>query len=219
MGLPGGAPIQDLGLMVLADGWRWQPTVRTDRELGRGTPASNAWVYRVRLLTHKPVRNRQKRLTALVPNPVTMSGTDYRDLVEGVIEDNSYLTLATTDGDEPWAAPVEYIRDESGTFYFFSPAGTRHARHIQENETVGVAIFGPEQPEYTPDISESLNGVQIRGRARMLEEDEYPDPVAGAIEALDPPMPPYEAFAIEPLRAYAPVIEDGVNKRVEVELE
>lgn len=30
-------------------------------------------------------------------------------------------------------------------------------------------------------------------------------------------MPPYEAFSIEPLRADAPVIEDGVNKRVEVE--
>jgi uncharacterized protein YhbP (UPF0306 family) len=146
-----------------------------------------------------------------------MGETDYDELVETVIEENRYLTLATTDGEEPWAAPLEYVRDEDGTFYFFSTETSRHARHLERNETVAVAIFGPNQPEYSPGTSAVLNGVQIRGRAGRLAEDEYPDVVDSAIEALEPPMPPYAAFEIEPLRIYAPVIEDGVNERVEVD--
>lgn len=138
-------------------------------------------------------------------------------MVEEVIENNRYLALATSDGAEPWIATIEYIRDD-GTFYFFSTTDSRHARHIDENATVAVAIWGPDQPEYTPEKSTHLRGVQLRGEARRLESEEHPEAVAAAIEALDPPMPPYAAFEIVPRRAYAPVIEDGVNKRVEVEL-
>lgn len=147
-----------------------------------------------------------------------MAETDYQELAEEVIEQNRYLTLATTDETEPWVAPLEYIRDNDGNFYFFSTESSRHALHIERNETVAVAIFDAEQPEYSPDTSTSLNGVQIRGRAKRLSEDEHPDAVVSAIEALEPPMPPYAAFKVEPLRVYVPVIEDGVNKRAEVDL-
>lgn len=147
-----------------------------------------------------------------------MGEIDYHDLVESVIEEARYLTLATTDGDDPWAAPVEYIRGDDGTFYFFSPADTRHARHIAQNATVSVAIFAGDQPEYAADVTAALRGVQMRASARQLSADEFPPAVEAAIDALEPPMPPYEAYAIEPERVYAPVIEDGVNKRVEVDL-
>lgn len=148
-----------------------------------------------------------------------MVESDYRELVEEVIEGNRYLALSTTDGTEPWVATVEYIRDDDGTFYFFSTTSSRHARHIEQNGTVAVAIWGPDQPEYSPETSASLNGVQIRGEARRLSEDEHPETVVAAIEALEPPMPPYAAFEIEPRRVYAPVIDDGVNERVEIEVE
>lgn len=148
-----------------------------------------------------------------------MGEADYRSLVEEVIEENRYLALATSDGSEPWVATIEYIRDESGSFYFFSTTSSRHAEHLEDNETVAVAIWSAEQPEYSPDTTTTLNGVQIRGTARRLEEAEYPEAVTGAIEALEPPMPPYAAFEIEPERAYAPVIDDGVNERIEVELD
>jgi len=146
-----------------------------------------------------------------------MVENDYHDTVEAVIEEARYLALSTTDGTEPWVATVEYIRDETGTFYFFSTTDSRHARHIEDNETVAVAIWTADQPEYAPDASTSLNGVQIRGEARRLTEDDHPDAVVAAIEALEPPMPPYAAFEIEPQRVYAPIIEDGVNERVEVD--
>lgn len=148
-----------------------------------------------------------------------MAETDYHELVTGVIEENRYLTLATTDGETPWAAPLEYIRDDDGTFYFFSTESSRHARHIEANETVAVAIFSPDQPEYGPERSAPLNGVQIRGKARRLPAESYPEVVQGAIDALEPPMPPYAAFEIVPTEMYAPRIEDGVNERVEVNVE
>lgn len=147
-----------------------------------------------------------------------MSENNYHELVEEVIEENRYLALSTTDGSEPWVATIEYIRDEDGTFYFFSPTDSRHARHVEENATVAVAIWGSDQPEYSPETSAPLRGVQIRGEARRIPGDEHPDAVAAAIEALEPPMPPYAAYEIEPRRVYAPVIEDGVNERVEIDV-
>lgn len=148
-----------------------------------------------------------------------MSDNDYRSMVERVVEENRYLALSTTDGTEPWISTIEYIRDDDGVFYFFSATDSRHARHIEQNETVAVAIWDTEQPEYAPDTSTHLNGVQMRATARRLDRDEYPEAVVAAVEALDPPMPPYAAFEIEPQRIYAPVIEDGVNKRVELDVD
>lgn len=148
-----------------------------------------------------------------------MSEVDYQEMVEEVIEDARYLALSTTDGSEPWVATIEYIRDDAGTFYFFSTTDSRHSQHIEENETVAVAIWAADQPEYSPEVSTNLNGVQIRAEAHRLSEDEYPEAVVAAIEALEPPMPPYAAFKIEPRQIYAPIIDDGVNKRVEVDMD
>lgn len=147
-----------------------------------------------------------------------MGETDYRAMVEEVIEENSYLALSTTDGENPWVATIEYIHD-GDAFYFFSTTDSRHARHIEGTGSVAVAIWSRDQPEYTPEADTHLNGVQIRGEARRLPESEHPDAVEAAIEALDPPMPPYAAFEIDPVRAYAPVIDEGVNRRVEVDLD
>lgn len=143
---------------------------------------------------------------------------DHRALVDEVVEENRYMALSTTDGSEPWVAPVEYLFDD-GTFYFFSTTDARHAEHIDRHEFVAAAIYGPDQPEYAPDLTATLNGVQFRGSAWRMTRGGYPDAVVAAIDALDPPMPPYEAFAVEPDAVYVPLIEDGVNTRVEVDMD
>lgn len=148
-----------------------------------------------------------------------MSDNDYRTVAEQVIEETSYLGLATTDGSEPWLAPIEYFTDEAFNFYFFSTTHSRHAEHIEANDTVAVALWTQDQPEeYTPDLTTTLNGIQILGSASKLSEDEYPPIVEGAAEETAIPMPPYAPFRIEPQRVYVPVVEDGINKRVEVDL-
>lgn len=139
-----------------------------------------------------------------------------RSWIEALLRRNRYLVLATTDGTRPWIAPLEYVLDDDLNFYFLSPEDVRHVRHLADCDDVAVAVFDREQPDYSPEMSETINGVQIDGTASRLDASAYPDFIVQAIEALDPPMPPYAVYKIEPDRFYVPKIESGVNVRVEV---
>lgn len=147
-----------------------------------------------------------------------MQSTADQELVREVLTGNRYLTLATADGEEPWVAPIEYLHDEQFNFYFFSTDDSRHSRHIEQNPTVAIAIFDTTQPEYSADLSTSLRGVQIRATARRLSNEEYPEAVNAAIDALELPMPPYSVYQIVPSAIYLPKVSNGINVRVEVEL-
>lgn len=147
-----------------------------------------------------------------------MPDDDHHDLVERIIEDNKYLALSTTDEFAPWVAPLEYLTDDVGNLYFGSPTSSRHARHIEDNETVAVAIWESEQPAIGPTVSTTLNGVQMRAEAGKLSSEEYPQVVVEYIEdGPEPEMPPYAVYRIEPRRVYVPVVEEGVNERVEID--
>ena len=141
-----------------------------------------------------------------------------RELVRDVITGNRYLSLATTEGEEPWVAPVEYLHDEQLNFYFFSTADARHSQHIRRNPTVAFAIFDATQPEYSGNLTAPLRGVQIRASARQLSGAEYPEMITEAIDALELPMPPYEVFQLVPTTFYLPKIDEGVNVRVQVDM-
>ena len=136
-----------------------------------------------------------------------------REFVKDLIERNRYLVLSTTDGQTPWVAPLEYMVDDELNFYFLSTGDSRHARDLENHERVAVALFDREQPDYSPDLSTRLNGVQIEGEAHRVDPADYTEAIQGAIEALQPPMPPYAVFKITPRRFYIPKIEDGVNVR------
>ena len=147
-----------------------------------------------------------------------MSSNNDQEMVREIISTNRYLTLATTDGADPWVAPLEYLHDGELNFYFLSTGDCRHSRQIEQNSTVALAIFETTQPEYSPDLSVTIRGVQIRGSARHLPPEEYPESVVQAIDALNPPMPPYSVFQVVPSAFYLPKIIDGVNERVEVQM-
>jgi uncharacterized protein YhbP (UPF0306 family) len=141
-----------------------------------------------------------------------------RTWVEELLKRNRYLVLATANGDQAWVAPVEYVLGPDLTFCFFSPANTRHVQHLEANPSVAVAVFDQEQPDYAGGLTANLNGVQMEATARRLEPFEYPEDVKAGIEALEPPMPPYEVFHIEPTAWFVPWIEDGVNVRKPVDM-
>lgn len=148
-----------------------------------------------------------------------MANRSNRDLAKNVIEENRYLALATTDGERPWVAPIEFIRDDDGTFYFLSSEDSRHARDIARNGRVAFAIFSSTQPEYSGDANLTLQGVQFEGTARKLSTHEHSALIVGVFEALQPPTPPYAAYQIDVQRSYVPTIENGVNTRVEVAID
>lgn len=141
-----------------------------------------------------------------------------RAWVRDLLERNRYLVLSTTDGTQPWAAPLEYMVDPELNLYFFSPEDVRHVKHLGVNDTVAVAVFDSQQPEYSGGTSMTLNGIQIEATASRLAEDDYSEAIVGAIESLELPMPPYAVFKIQPQRFYVPKIEDGVNVRAEVDV-
>ena len=90
-----------------------------------------------------------------------MDNTVDRSWIENLLRRNRYLVLATTDGARPWVAPLEYILDADLNFYFFSPTDVLHVQHLEQVSDVAVAVFDHEQPEYSPGMSVTLNGVQV----------------------------------------------------------
>lgn len=148
-----------------------------------------------------------------------MGGSDDREFVKAVLERNRYLVMSTTDGSDPWIAPLEYMMDDDLNFYFLSTDDARHIRDLAKNEKVAVAVYDQEQPDYSADATFTLNGVQMEAVCRRVPEEDYTEAIQGAIDALSPPMPPYAVFKIEPRRFFIPRIEDGVNVRSEASVD
>jgi nitroimidazol reductase NimA-like FMN-containing flavoprotein (pyridoxamine 5'-phosphate oxidase superfamily) len=138
--------------------------------------------------------------------------------VREFIEDNSVLVLATTDGDQPWVAPLEYMADEDLNLYFFSTTEARHVRHLEANSAVAVTVFVHKQPTVTATTTVDLSGVQMECTATRVPQEEHTDAVSAAIDAFHISIPPYAVFKVVPHRIYVPRIENGLNIRYEVDM-
>ncbi len=148
-----------------------------------------------------------------------MPSDNHQDVVRAVIDENRYLSLATTDGEKPWVAPVEYVVDDELNFYFVSLVTSRHVNHIQGNPLVAVAIFDSRQPSFTG------RGIQIDGRVSTYSDHENPFvTIAGRDmpEDLSDFDPDYAAFKIEPQHFYVVkghVQEEWKDERLEVAMD
>ena len=143
---------------------------------------------------------------------------DPKSVAADVIAKNEYLTIATSDGDTPWLAPVYFISDSDLNFYFVSLPTSRHAQHIMKNPKVGVSIYDSQQPLFTGC------GVQIEATAEVWSETENPfatidgqDMSANLNEAL----PGYVAFKITPQKFFMPkgfLTDELGDERVEFKM-
>jgi hypothetical protein len=126
---------------------------------------------------------------------------DHQATVREIIQENQYMTVATTDGERPWLAPVQFCADEELNFYFVSLPTSRHAEHIDQNPRVGVAIFDSQQPPFTG------RGLQAEGTASKYSEDENPFATIGGLDMptnLQELVPGYLAYKVEPAHFYVP---------------
>lgn len=156
---------------------------------------------------------------------------DHNKIAKEIIENNMYLSIATSDGENSWIAPLFYTIDEQYNFYFVSAIDSVHAQHIQKNPHVAIAIFDSHQPEGTG------NGVQIKAKAGLVDEREYPKVMEYFQRKLFPdeeerakhPINPKEysgtvrrIFKIEPLKCYVQDTEywkvKKIDRRIEVKL-
>jgi uncharacterized protein YhbP (UPF0306 family) len=138
--------------------------------------------------------------------------------VRAFIERNSIVALATTDGDQPWVAPLEYMVDEDLNLYFFSPTESRHVRHLEANSAVAATVFDQRQPTVTATTTADLSGVQMECTATRVPPELHTDAVSAAIDSFDIPIPPYAVFKVVPHRFYVPRVENGLNIRIEVDM-
>jgi uncharacterized protein YhbP (UPF0306 family) len=144
------------------------------------------------------------------------------------IESHNTMTLATAQGDSPWAATVFYASDGL-KLYFFSAPDSRHGQNLAVNPRVAVTI----QEDYHD--WRHIKGIQLEGRvvtvdsimekgkAMTVYARKYPDvvkifsdPESGAL---------YKAFLkvkfyrVAPDRVYYIDNEQGFGKRQQLAAE
>lgn len=74
------------------------------------------------------------------------------------MERHNTLTLATTDGEQPWAAALFYVND-GFNLYFLSKPDSRHCQNLTARPQVAVTI----NEDYRN--WQEIRGVQLKGRA------------------------------------------------------
>ncbi len=85
-----------------------------------------------------------------------------------IIEDNIYLSLATTDGSIPWISPLYYVFDGKYNFYFISDKNSQHALNIAKNPNVAFSIFDSRE------IPDNVNGLQTKATCETVNITELP---------------------------------------------
>lgn len=93
---------------------------------------------------------------------------DYHNIATKIVEKGSYMTIGTSNGFEPWIAPVAYWTDDDNCFYFVSHKESKHVTHIAINPKVAISIFDSSIPEGKGDKS----GIQISAFAKILAFDD-----------------------------------------------
>lgn len=67
---------------------------------------------------------------------------DLQDRVKSAIENNRYLTLATSSKTaKPWVSPLYFAIGEDYTIYWYSQKAALHSINISENPSVAITIF------------------------------------------------------------------------------
>jgi len=88
-------------------------------------------------------------------------------VLQGIVDANLYMTLATADGDgRPWASPVWFAHEDYTRFLWVSKPEARHSRNLAARPEAGIVIFDSTVPEG------AAQAVYLDADARQLDEDE-----------------------------------------------
>lgn len=143
--------------------------------------------------------------------------TDLGQLARGIIKNNIYLTLGTTDGETPWVAPLFYCVDEDYNFYFISQLESLHSKYVAINPKVAFAIFDSHAKEGKG------TGVQGSGEVHIVKDEDLPKEINNyhtTFIEVKPEMltgnAPYRLFKLIPNKLFVLDPEAKVDKRVEV---
>jgi len=88
--------------------------------------------------------------------------TDLKQQILDYLHSHNTMTLATTQGDLPWAATV-FFASEDFRLYFFSAPDSRHCQNLAANPRVAVTI----QEDYRD--WRKIKGIQLEGRVTLVD--------------------------------------------------
>ena len=92
-------------------------------------------------------------------NPDAPNRDELRRLALNLIDSVSTMTLATCSGNTAWAAPVYYVYQDGGFFFFSKP----DSRHIEEALAAGFAAAAIHAPA---ESWQHIRGLQMSGVIR-----------------------------------------------------
>lgn len=88
--------------------------------------------------------------------PTHPTPLELKHLAQGLIQNLSTMTLATSKGTEAWAAPIYFVF-RAGSFYFFSDPASRHIQEALRNGQAASAVHA-EASSW-----EEIRGLQMSG--------------------------------------------------------
>ena len=91
--------------------------------------------------------------------------SDIKEPVLNYLKEHCTMTIATAEGETPWAAAVFYAND-GFTLYFLSDPQSRHSIDIAVNPAVGITVH-----EDYHDWRK-IKGIQMEGRAGLVASEE-----------------------------------------------
>jgi len=94
-------------------------------------------------------------------NPTPSGEKEYREPAIQLIDELSTLTLATSDVERVWAAPVYYVFYKNA-FFFFSDPESLHITQAQADRPVAAAIHA------SSNTWQGIRGIQMAGRIKPV---------------------------------------------------
>lgn len=121
---------------------------------------------------------------------------DLAEIVRGIVDANSYMTLATADADgQPWASPVFYgVRDYTD-FHWMSVPEATHSRNVAARPQLSMVVFdsqvvpGTGQAVYMSAVAEQVPEEDLERSLQFFPGDPPRGGSPVAAEILRPPAP------------------------------
>ena len=80
-----------------------------------------------------------------------------------MLDENMFLTLATAEDGLPWCAPVAFVVGPGKALHFYSATESAHARHIEKNPSVAMAVWDSRAR------GEEVDGMQLEAQCVVVE--------------------------------------------------
>jgi nitroimidazol reductase NimA-like FMN-containing flavoprotein (pyridoxamine 5'-phosphate oxidase superfamily) len=91
---------------------------------------------------------------------------DWNQKVKEALDRTEFMVISTTGADGSWTCPVQFRYSDKLDLYFRSLVHAKHMLDLQNDDRVSVAIFSTERFANSRDVM----GLQLKGRARILED-------------------------------------------------